>query len=78
MHLMEGDHSTDSFTPGGLEKYIMQADENLYSEGVDFVDYAQTSAKSFKSGCVEGSLEGTVRCDWINVNMDRPFGYYDD
>ena len=56
----------------------MQTDENTYNtEGVDFVDYTQASAKSFKSGCVEGSLEGTVRCDWISVNIDRPFGYYD-
>lgn len=43
----------------------------------DVQNWSQASAKSFKSGCVEGSVADTVRCDWINVHMDRPFATSD-
>ena len=36
-------------------------------------DWVQATAKSFKSGCKAGSVDGTVSCDYINVHMDRPY-----
>ena len=53
----------------------LQSDDYIYSDSAQ--DWAIASAKSFKSGCVDGSVADTVRCDWINVHMDRPFATSD-
>lgn len=53
----------------------MQTDDLIMTDDVQ--NWSQASAKSFKSGCVEGSVADTVRCDWINVHMDRPFATSD-
>ena len=54
-----------------FDAIALQQDDYIYTDSAQ--DWAIASAKSFKSGCVDGSAADTVRCDWINVHMDRLF-----
>lgn len=59
-----------------FDAVALQSDDLITTDSAQ--DWAIASAKSFKSGCVTGSVADTVRCDWINVHMDRLFATGDD